>query len=52
MLDVQMMILDDHGLPSIFNTVQPVLNGHSKIDKTKDLKADGSLLQNAPLQYF
>ena len=24
--------------------VKPVLSGHSKIDKTKDLKTDGSLM--------
>ena len=26
-------------------TVKPVLSGHSKIDKTKVLKTDGSLMQ-------
>ena len=26
-------------------TVKPVLNGHSKIDKIKDLKTDGSLMK-------
>ena len=29
----------------IASTVNPVLNGHSKIDKTKVLKTDGSLVQ-------
>ena len=29
----------------INNTVKPVLSGHSKIDKTKVLKTDGSLVQ-------
>ena len=37
-------------------TAKPVLNGHSKIDKTKVLKPCGSLmqvkvLQNAPLEH-
>ena len=27
------------------NAVKPVLSGHSKIDKTKVLKTDGSLMQ-------
>ena len=27
------------------NSVKPVLSGHSKIDKTKVLKTDGSLMQ-------
>ena len=26
-------------------TVKPILSGHSKIDKSKDLKTDGSLMQ-------
>ena len=26
-------------------TVKPVLSGHSKIDKIKDLKTDGSLMK-------
>ena len=28
-----------------YNTVKPVLSGHSKIDKTEVLKTDGSLMQ-------
>ena len=31
-------------LEIIVNTVIPVLSGHSKIDKTKVLKTDGSLM--------
>ena len=27
------------------STIKPVLNGHSKIDKTKVLKANGSLMK-------
>ena len=30
---------------SISNTEKPVLSGHSKIDKTKDLKTDGNLMK-------
>ena len=29
----------------VFNTVKPVLSGHSKIDKTKVLKTNGSLMK-------
>ena len=29
----------------IYNTVKPVLCGHSKKDKTKDVKTRGSLMQ-------
>ena len=30
---------------NIINTVKPVLSGFSKIDKPKDLKTDGRLMQ-------
>ena len=29
----------------LYNTVKPVLSGHSKIDKTKVLKTNGSLMK-------
>ena len=30
------------------NTVKPILRGHSKIDKTKALMTNGSLMVNRP----
>ena len=32
-------------MPSLFKTVKPALSGHSKIDKTKALKTNGSLMK-------
>ena len=40
------------------NTVKPVLNSHSKIDKTKNFKTDGSLMkvesivECSPLEHY
>ena len=39
-------------LVSCAATVKPVLSGHSKIDKTKILMRNGSLMQGSILQYF
>ena len=35
----------NRGLIPLSNTVKPVLSGHSKLDKTKVLKTNGSLMK-------
>ena len=36
---------DSHTAKGLIHAVKPVLSSHSKIDKTKVLKTDGSLMQ-------
>ena len=40
-----MFSINDIDITKSANTVKPVLSGHSKIDKTKVLKTNGSLMK-------
>ena len=48
MLDNSDVIVENQGQ----NTVKPVLSGHSKIDKTKILMTNGSLMKVESIECF